>query len=428
MKRILTIILVVIIFLPACTRVTEVDGKAFVTAIGFDKGENYNLRITFVFTSPSKSGSNSESSEKDETIVVEAPSLYSAIEQINNFESKTVELTHTQTIIFSEELAKEGLKEYIYMLVRSSHFRPNTYVCISDKSTMEFLEKIKPVQTYHLEKYFQLLFSKMTSGSHGDMYLYDSYFKLLSEGQACILPFCAVNETELMNSKSKGDLNKTYDSKEQEPTEMPSEGETIGGKYADNTDDFAINTIAGDNITKSENKAEIQGVAILKDGVLVSVLGRRETTSLQMIANSLPNVYLTLSNPSFPDKMITCLVSQKEKTTIKTHCDEKLKIAVTITLEGDFTEVGENADYIKHPRLFEEYFEAKAKEDIINLLNKLSYELNCDVCGFSEAAKSQFLTIPEWKNYNWKEKFKECEYDVTVNMTVRTYGELSQMR
>ena len=141
--------LVIIILFSGCMRINEVDSKSFVTAIGFDKGENYNLRFTFVFTAPSKEASK-DGKSNDETIVIEAPSLYSAIEQINNFKSQMIVLTHTQTLIFSEELAKEGLSEHIYMLVRSNHFRPNTYVCVTDKTSMEFLDKINPVQTYHL--------------------------------------------------------------------------------------------------------------------------------------------------------------------------------------------------------------------------------------------------------------------------------------
>ncbi|MGM9552411.1 MAG: hypothetical protein ACI3XA_09180, partial [Clostridia bacterium] len=172
MKTLIVILLSLFCF-TGCGRITEVDEKSFVTAIGFDKGEKYDLRFTFVFTSPSRDSAKTSGSEEDETIVIEAPSIYSAIEQINNFKSKTIELTHTQTLIFSEELAKEGLSDYIYMLVRSNHFRPNTYICIAENSAMEFLEKINPVQTYHLEKYFQIIFNKMTLGTKGDLYLYD---------------------------------------------------------------------------------------------------------------------------------------------------------------------------------------------------------------------------------------------------------------
>ncbi len=395
------------------------DSKSFVTAIGFDKGENYQLRLTFVFTTPSKNGTESGRGEKDETIVIEAPSLYSAIEQINNFKSKSIVLTHTQTIIFSEELAREGLEEYIYMLVRSSHFRPNTYVCIADNSSMDFLEKINPVQTYHLEKYFQLIFNKMTSGTRGDLYLYDLYFRLLSESNTGVLPYCAINELTL-----KTDTVPSENSSEI-PSEEPSESETLQGEFAANTDDFAINTIAGSTISKSDNSAEIQGTAVLKNGKLVYILGTNETSALQMITQSMPNTYVTLSNPHDPDKMITCYIVPTKNTEIKVDCTQNPKISVHVDLEGDFTEVGKDDYYIKNPKIFEEHFQEQVEFIVSKFLFKIR-DTNCDICGFSEVAKAQFLTVDDWLDYNWSEQFPYAEFSVDVTLTVRTYGELSQ--
>lgn len=408
----------IVILITGCTRITEIDSKSFVTAIGFDKGENYNLRFTFVFTSPSKETSP-DSKKKDETIVIEAPSLYSAIEQINNFKSQSIVLTHTQTLIFSEELAKEGLKDYIYMLVRSNHFRPNTYVCITDKSSMEFLEKINPVQTYHLEKYFQLLFNKTTSGKKGDLYLYDSYFRMLGAGKSAVLPYCAINEVSLKGTDS--DKGKT----DEAPTEEESESETVPGEFASNTDDFAINITAGHTISKSDNVSEIQGIAVIKDGKLISVLGRNEATSLQMITNSMPSSYITLSNPYHPERMITCYISSAKNTNISVNCNTAPEISIDVHLEGDFVEVGEDDIFIKKPHLFEKYFENKTTEMIHTFLNK-TIELNCDICAFSEVAKSCFLTTGEWENYNWEEKYSESDIKISVELTMRTYGELSQ--
>ncbi len=420
MKKIIAFIsCFLLVFASGCTRVTELDEKSFVTAIGFDKGENYNLRFTFVFTNPSKSSQSSNPKEKDETIVIEAPSLYSAIEQINNFKSKTIELTHTQTVVFSEELAKEGLGEYIYMLVRSSHFRPNTYVCIADESSMKYLENVNPSGVYHLEKFFQLLFNKMTSGTKGDMYLYDSYFRLKNESGAGVLPYCAINKTVLKTEE------KTEEGSEA-PSEDVSDKQIIEGKFAENTDDFAINTLAGNTVSLSDNTSQIQGVAVLKDGYMITKLGNLETICLQMITNSMPNYYFTLSNPSDPQKMLTCYITQSNPVKVDVKCESTPKINIEINLEGDFSEVGYNDKYIRNPSEFEQYFEAKIEEALEKFLNKIIKELDCDICAFSDAAKSNFLTVNEWEKYNWREKFKDSDYNVKVNLTMRTYGELSQ--
>ena len=406
-----------VLFLSGCSKVTEVDGKSFVTAIGFDKGENFNLRFTFVFTSPTESGAKSSGGEDDETIVIEAPSLYSAIEQINHFKSKTIELSHTQTVIFSEELAKEGIKEHIFSLVRSSHFRPNIYVCIADGTSMEFLEKINPVQTYHLEKYFQLFFDKTSSGKRGDLFLYDTYFRLLTEGGSAALPYCAINNAQLKTDTEK-------ESPSENESEEPSEENTLVGEFAENTDDFAINTAAGKIIRKSKNPAEIQGVAVVKNGVFVCMLGKMESTALQLITGNMPNNYITVSNSLDTEEMITCYTTLTENN-VKVECGKVPKISVSIKMEGDYSQMGSDSYYVKNPREFEKYFEGKMKETVEKFLNKIR-ELNCDICGFSEAAKRNFLTVSDWEEYNWDEKFKNAEFDVDITLTIRTYGELSE--
>ncbi len=420
--KLISMLLIAVVLFSGCTNVTEVDEKSFVTAIGFDKGEIYNYRFTFVFTSPAKDNSKKGGAEEDETIVIEAPSIYSAIEQINNFKSKTIELTHTQTLIFSEELAREGISDYIYMLVRSNHFRPNTYVCITDKSSMEFLEKINPVQTYHLEKYFQMIFSKLSAGNKGDLYLYDSYFRLLGEGKASVLPYCSLNNIQYLSENEEPTENPS-----DEPREESEKDKKITGHFASYTDDFAINTIAGETISKSDNPAEIQSVAVLKNGQFNCVLGRVETIALQMITNGFPSSYVTVSNPESPSSMVTCYLSRKKNTKIDISCANTPVIDVKINLEGDFVQVGQYADCIKNTSDFEEYLEVKIENVINAFLLKISRDINCDICGFSEVAKSNFLTVEKWKDYNWAERFSKALFNVDVEVTMRTYGELSQV-
>lgn len=408
MKKILLLITAVVLVTSGCKYSSEPDEKAFVTAIGIDKGEKFNLRFTFVFASPSKDDSESGGGEGDETIVVEAPSLYSAIEDINSFKSKKIELTHAQTVVFSEELASEGLKDYIYMLVRSNDFRPNIYLCIADKSSMDFLENVKPTQTHHLEKYFQYIFEKWSHSSYGEMYLYDVYFDLLSENKASILPYCAINDSEL---------------NEEEPSESESEED---GQYLPYTDDFAVNIVAGDNVRKHENPAEIQGGAVLKDGVFQVLLGKEETMTAQMIADGFPDSYLTVSNPTSAESMITVYLSQGKKAKISVKAEENPKISIFIDIEGDFISVGYDDSFVKNPKAFEEYLEEKMENEIMNLMKKSTDELDSDICGFSEKAKKCFSTVKDWKAYDWEEKYKNAEFDVNVNVTMRTYGELTQ--
>ncbi|MGM9552383.1 MAG: Ger(x)C family spore germination C-terminal domain-containing protein, partial [Clostridia bacterium] len=266
-----------------------------------------------------------------------------------------------------------------------------------------------------------IIFNKMTLGTKGDLYLYDSYFRLLGESESSVLPFCALNDIKFLTKSEE-----PTEPPSEEASDNPSENETIPSYFSEYTDDFAINTVAGETVASSDNPAEIRGVAVLKGGKYVCILGRLESRNLQIITNSFPDTYVSFSNPEAPQTMVTCYVSQKKRPEIKVDCKENPVIDVKVYLEGDFTQVGQYSDCIKDPQSFEIYAEEGIKESLIKFLNKTSKEIDSDICGFSEVAKSNFATINQWKDYNWKEKFKNAQFNVSVDITMRTYGELSQ--
>ncbi len=426
MKKLLIFFLV--LSLSGCKYAGEPDERSYVTAVGFDKGEKYDLRLTFVFAAPQKSDSKSSDKEEDETVVIEAPSLYSAIQEINIFMSKTVALTHIQTVVFSKELAAEGIGDYLYSLVRSNNFRPNTYVCIADKSASDFLTGIKPIQTKHLEKYFQLLFNSRNVGSYGDMYLYDAFFDINRANRTNILPYCSLNEQQIEDAPEKPSESQEKDSdskeKSSEPNEEQSEPATEKPLPKD-TDDFDINFVAGETVRKSANPAEILGVAILKDGVYKATIGRLEEKMLYLMTSTLPDTYFSVSDPRDKDKIIDIHIFQPHRAKINVDTKNNPKIQIEVDLEGDFVSVGDNDYYITHPSEFEDYFEEKVKTAIEMLLQKSSKELNCDICSFSEKAKLNFPTTEKWEEYNWDEKYKNAEFSVKVNIVMRTHGELA---
>lgn len=84
---------------------------AYVLALGIDVGEKAKIKISAQFTKTSSFSSQggSSSDEKSNLILVsgEADSIFSALNLINNYIGKEVNLAHCGLFIFSEELAKQ---------------------------------------------------------------------------------------------------------------------------------------------------------------------------------------------------------------------------------------------------------------------------------------------------------------------------------
>ena len=90
----------------------NIDNLAYVLALGIDKGDDNNLKVSFQFSTP-VSSSESGSSEPVKTMVntTSASSISTAINLMNSYLGKQINLSHCKVIIFSEELAYEGISK-----------------------------------------------------------------------------------------------------------------------------------------------------------------------------------------------------------------------------------------------------------------------------------------------------------------------------
>lgn len=89
----------------------KLGNLAYVLALGIDVGEKAKLKVSAQFTkSASVSPGSGTSAEDIDNIVLvsgEADSIFSAINLLNSYIGKEINLSHCSLIIFSEEFAKQ---------------------------------------------------------------------------------------------------------------------------------------------------------------------------------------------------------------------------------------------------------------------------------------------------------------------------------
>lgn len=89
----------------------EIGNLAYVLALGVDVGEKAKMKVSAQFTkSASVSPGSGTSAEDIDNIVLvsgEADSIFSAINLLNSYIGKEINLSHCSLIIFSEEFAKQ---------------------------------------------------------------------------------------------------------------------------------------------------------------------------------------------------------------------------------------------------------------------------------------------------------------------------------
>ena len=135
----------------------NIDKLIYVLAIGIDKGANNTLEVTFQFSNPlSVEASGSEKAETM-TNTVTATSISDAINSINSFQERQLNLSHCKIVIFSEELASQGISDEIYTLINDTQIRPSSNIVVCKSKAKDYIEQTKPEVENLISKYYETL-------------------------------------------------------------------------------------------------------------------------------------------------------------------------------------------------------------------------------------------------------------------------------
>ena len=89
----------------------KLGNLAYVLALGIDVGEKSKLKVSAQFTKSASisPGSGTSAEDIDNIVLVsgEADSIFSALNLLNSYIGKEINLSHCSLIIFSEEFAKQ---------------------------------------------------------------------------------------------------------------------------------------------------------------------------------------------------------------------------------------------------------------------------------------------------------------------------------
>lgn len=406
MKKIfLFLIVFCIVFLCGCSKSQrEVDDYAYVIAIGIDKGGKDNLKVTLSFANPNKIGSGKEGgageggSENLINFTTETSGIYNALNVANDNISKVVNLSHVKLIVFSKEIAKEGLQKYVDGFVRELHVRPVTILAVCDKDPDGYLRKISPKLEVNPEKYINDLFEKQQTTFISKTTLRDFYSWADSDAKDLALPYIGTLGEEKSEDYKEGEKSMSYNIDDNETSQTPK---------------------------KTDNKSVILGSAFFKGDKMVGTGSNIENLYRLILEGNAKEVAYSIKDNG--NNLTELSITQRSKPKIKVDVSSKRpKATIDITIEADIMSI-EDRDVDKNEYLkIEQKLNADLEKNIKKYLNKTVKDLKVDPVGFGNKAKMNFLTFDKWKKYNFKEKYPSMEYSVNVNSEVIRFGLLNK--
>lgn len=398
MKKIL--LLFFILILSGCSYATDVENQAFVVAIGIDKGVHYPLKTTFVFANPSGGGGggeeNSPKTPKSDSVTIEAPTVYSAVRKLDSIKSKTINLSHIKIVIFSDEVAKEGIKEHLSAFASSRDFRPNTYVSITEGNAGEYLKGVKPAQEIFIEKYYDNIMHKVAADKVNEAYLYYLFFNIEENFSGSLVPLAALNKNE---------------------------NEIMPSDFIPSGDDFDYDARAGEILRDAENPAEMLGSAILKNDKMTGTLGSFDTDLARIICNEYYPRNYSIKYPG-KESFLTFRLIQQQSAKVNAEIKNKnADISISVPISIEYVDAGLIENNMEKSKVFCEFLEERLNKKAEDLIYKSQKIYNCDFLGLGNSVKKQFPDMKAWYNWNWGEKYSTAEIKVNFDVKYADFEE-----
>lgn len=382
MRRKFCIVFLCLLLTVGCEKQTELNQIGIVVAVAMDKDQQTG---DIIFTSQvirpgslEKDGSSNEAVV--EMLTTKGKTLFEAIRNTSQTFDRNNFYGHTKVIVINEELAKEGVTQFLDFLVRGKELRGYTWLCIaknvSAREVIGIQEGIDSIQGIYLRNIIEnkRYHNKATTAS-----VIDYYRKVLKDG---INPITGVLEAV-------------------EATNTPVE-------------------------EKTSQKVKLSGTAVFRKDELVGYLNEQETQGLNWVLGDVESAAITLPSLLNKDKFVAIEV-ENLKSKINPEIEEKkisfnIKIEIDVTLAEEQSEAKliypkEVLDYLAR---VEEETARKIETDVELMMNKVQKEFESDILGFGSELNKKHPKRWLLVKGEWSEIFPQVNYKLEVK--VNTIG------
>lgn len=339
-------------------------------------------------------GDSSQSKESTVT-TVDCESIDTGIALVNSYISKKVNLSHCKAIVISEELAYEGISDYIYTLVNNLEIRPNCNIIISRCKASDYLNNSQPTLESVSARYYEFtLNSSEYTGFTENVTLSDFYSDMLS----------STNQAHAI----LGGIN--TDSTHQDHSDLPPY-DTEGSYKADETP------------IKSETGLENMGIAVFSDDKLVGELTGMESLCHLLVVDKFESATIGVPNPYDTNSVISLYITyaKRPKTSVKL-INGNPYIECNIKLTGNILSLDENLNYSDSYtlNLIEDYTNSYLQQNISSYLYKTSKEYKSDIGNFGRHVINNYSTWNDWIESDWLYNYENSFFTVNVDTTLQS--------
>lgn len=410
----------------------SVDNISYVIALAVDENEGEkNLQVTFEFMDTSTFSSEGSSESKSAIIdTINATSINSAINLLNAYIGKQVNLSHCKVIVFSDKLAQKGISAEVSELMNNIQVRPSTNIIICKGNALEYIQNSTSQLEKILTKYYDIFpnsseytgytsnimigefYNYLTTKECGNLAILGGLNPTISSSNSSGNPSNSSTDGSSSGDSSEGSSSSENSSEKEKPKEKPDNSTTLSQMISGNA------PILGERGTVNI------GLAVMKDGIYIGDLTAEDTLCHTLISGEVNSFLLTINNTKIYENYLDIELFENMSPKISVEIENNNpKININIKLIGRISGIKDGINYSDEPSNLDLDKISRAAEDtvkrcITDYLNKTSTEFKCDIDYFYNYAKRRFITVQDWKNYDWSSKYTNSKFDVNVEAKV----------
>lgn len=364
--------------LSGCGSAREINDLEIVVGMGVDKDKMPgNVRITAQIVKPgemrgpSKEGGGG-GSKAFWDVHSTGKTVFEAVRDMTRKTGNRLFVSHSQVVVFGQDIASEGLQKYIDFFLRAHEMRPTTLILVSESTAEEILHTKPEKEKLPAINIAKLIKSYGFTSQYQKVNLQDFSSRLMSKTTSPIAPLVKI----------------TSDNKNR-------------------------------NIYAS-------GMAVFKNAKMAGKLNPLESRGLLWVTGKVKSGVIVINTPDKQGKATLEILKAKSKVTPEIE-DGKIRMHIDIKEDASLAEQT-SPENLATLSAFEKM--QKSQSDVIRqevmAAFKKSQELNADFFGFGDLVRKKYRN--EWKQLEgkWSEIYPSIELLVNVKTKIRKNDLITQ--
>lgn len=411
----------------------RIEHLAYVLVLGIDKGEKAKLKISTQFINVSSSSSDA-SSDSSQIVLTscEANSMFSGLNLLNSYIGKEINLAHCSVVVFSEEIAKEGISSEIYSLINNEEIRSSANIVVTNCKAYDYINNSKPNLENLTSKYFDTfdITSKLT-GYFSNITLGD-FFNNLSESNSD--PIAVLGG---LNSTARSEENTSSSNSSEESSSSSNSGNSgnINGEASNSNSSSQDveeqekqdietnqnNLVAGKSSIVGGRGTEDLGIAIFSGDKYIGELTVWESICHSLITNSIDTCIISVEDPLVENKQLEIQLSPNKKSKITSNIENgDININIELNLIANILSLNSNINYEDTDTInkISTATQNRLNDELNKYFDKTARKYNVDIDKYYLSILKYFPYQKNFDDFNYKEKLKNANFNCNTHVNI----------